>query len=316
MKRLILLSLVTLLCLPLAVYAASIGKTETIGQGKWDIGVDTELIFDRDIKAKLYSGSNSWSGNISPTEIDYEGIKIEIEGTGVNLSGAWNRADRPDIDRLSRPVIKITYGLLDNLDFYLKLGLSDGKTKGGNLNAKYTGSATNFKIKIEGETIYDGAVNVSANLDANWRYKLKNAFLYGFGLKGVYPLEDNWLLGIDTSYIRHRNSYSGNISYTLSGDLSGQAEETWKGKMTFEEWQIAPYIAKKIENFIPYFGVKYSDLRLENKQSGGEKNKFKADDNFGVFLGTDYKINDAWALNFEARFIDETAISFGGTYRF
>jgi len=37
---------------------------------------------------------------------------------------------------------------------------------------------------------------------------------------------------------------------------------------------------------------------------------------FGVFLGTDYKLNDSWSLNLEGRFVDETAMSFAAKYKF
>jgi hypothetical protein len=109
---------------------------------------------------------------------------------------------------------------------------------------------------------------------------------------------------------------AGSLFLRFAQDASPKLDS----KGNFQEWQRAPYIAKKIENFISYFGVKYSDHRAEYKEvdedGDVEKLKFKADDNFGVFLGTDYKVNDVLSLNFETRFIDETAISFGGTYRF
>jgi len=86
-----------------------------------------------------------------------------------------------------------------------------------------------------------------------------------------------------------------------------------------QEWHIAPYIAKKLGNFVPYLGVRYSDLRQNYKvvlEDESSKIKFKADDNFGVFVGTDFKITDTWKLNLEGRFVDETAMSLGATYKF
>ena len=68
---------------------------------------------------------------------------------------------------------------------------------------------------------------------------------------------------------------------------------------------------------MPYLGIKYSDLEIKATVDDEDTEiKLKADDNIGVFLGTDYKINDAWSLNIEARFIDETAMSFSAMYRF
>lgn len=262
MKRIILLSLITLLCLPLASYASSIGGAETQGQGKFGIGLDQELVFDRDMELK----------SIDPS---YPDETVEA---------------KPEIDSMYRTMVKASYGVLDNLDIYVKLGTADFK---GEMPWTWTdpfGSETGI-AKLKGD----------------------NAFAYGFGAKGTYNLKNDWIIGCDAQYLRHKNDYKG----IYSGDWG---EETFKGDITFQEWQVAPYIAKKIGNFVPYLGVKYSDLRQKVKVTWEddevETRKIEADDNVGVFVGTDYKIADNWKLNLEGRFVDETAISFGATYRF
>jgi hypothetical protein len=57
MKKLILLSLMTLLCLPLTVYAAGIGGPATNGQFKLGIGWDNDYVFNRDMKLKSFESS-------------------------------------------------------------------------------------------------------------------------------------------------------------------------------------------------------------------------------------------------------------------
>lgn len=42
----------------------------------------------------------------------------------------------------------------------------------------------------------------------------------------------------------------------------------------------------------------------------------KADNNVGVFIGSDYNITKNLSVNVEGRFIDETAMSIGATYKF
>jgi outer membrane protein W len=255
-RKLIALSLVTFLCLPLAVYAASIGGAETQGQGKFGIGLDQEFVFDRDLKFD----KASWGG-LGPGET----LKIEI-------------------DRMYRTMVKASYGVLDNLDVYAKLGTADFKMTG--------------VFTAPGE---------------EWHHveKGRNAFAYGVGAKGTYNLNDNWLIGIDLQYLGHKNKYKAS-GYNA---LNPAQTESWEGKATFREWQVAPYIAKKIGNFVPYLGVKYSDLRIKDKTEDGWM-KLKADDNVGVFLGTDYKLAENWKLNLEGRFVDETAMSLAATYKF
>lgn len=258
MKKFLVLSLVILFCLPLTVYAASIGGAETQGKGKIALSSDNEFIFDRDME---WDGA-SWQ--LDPSE--------EVKDV--------------EIDKMYRIMAKASYGLLDNLDVYVKLGAADFEAEG----------------KDYENGVYQGKVN----------YTGKNAFAYGFGMKGTYALQDNWLLGCDLQYLSHKNKFKGK----WIPDDPADSEETWTGKATIQEWQVAPYVGYKLGNFVPYFGVKYSDLVAKTKDNEGDWEKYKADDNVGVFLGTDYKIGENWKLNLEGRFIDETAMSFGATYKF
>lgn len=250
MKKLLFGSLLIFLCLFIAVsgYAASVGEAETQGKGKVGIGVDQEFIFDRDMKYQKGTENMDWG-------------KVEI-------------------DSMSRTMAKISYGLLDNLDLYVKLGAADAKVKG---------------------KAYDSWVGTDGSFGVN----TNNGFAWGLGAKATYELANDWFLGTDVQYLRHKQD--GRASYTGDPD--------WDVKYTFQEWQVAPYIAKRIGKFVPYAGVKYSDLRMNHKDIDGTI-KFKADDNFGMFVGTGYKINDRLSLNAEGRFIDETAISVACTYKF
>ena len=270
MRKLIVLSLALLLCLPLVVYAASMGGAETQGQGKFAIGMDQEFVFDRDMELK----------SMDPDQVVLWGGTLET---------------KPEIDSMYRTMVKANYGVLDNLDIYVKLGTADFK---GKMPWTWTeaGDWEKGTMKIEGD----------------------NAFAYGFGAKGTYNLKNDWIIGCDVQYLRHKNDYKGIDSWEDSTGDSG--EESFKGNVTFQEWQVAPYIAKKIGNFVPYLGVKYSDLRTKFKVTWKndkvETWKIEADDNVGVFLGTDYKIGENWKLNLEGRFVDETAMSLAATYKF
>ena len=265
MKKLIGLGLAALLLLPAAAYAASVGGAETVGQGEFSIGLDQEFVFDRDMK--FYKTSFP----ITP---------------GKRLM---------EIDKIYRSMLKASYGVFDNLDIYVKLGVAD------------------FKATRKWYSLMDPTWE-----QAREKCKGKNAFAYGVGFKGTYIMEDGWLIGMDIQYLRHKNNYTE--SFVIIGDAY-----TGSGKATFQEWHFAPYIAKRIGDFLPYLGGKYSDLRVRSKNnvSWGEeppvwsaRTKDKADNNFGVFAGIDYSLGERWKLNIEGRFLDETAVSAGATYRF
>lgn len=314
MKKLSFLCLAFLLCLPFVSYAASIGGAETQGKGKFSIGMDEELVFDRDFKDVTLNDGRAYTGITT--------ILIGGVPTDLNVTGALdNSKNKSNIDSMSRPMIKLSYGVLDNLDLFVRLG------------------EANFKHKIKGEQVDTGTFDepISGNsgtysgvIENRGTFTGKSAFVWGLGAKGVYPLKNDWSLGMQAQYLRHRNSIkckmtqkeTGTFTVTAGPDIgdtasyeSAEEEMNWTAKTTVQEWQIAPYIAKKMGNFIPYFGVKYSDLRGQYKEED-MKIKFKADDNFGVFLGTDYKIGKNFSLNIEGRFIDETAMSVGCTYKF
>jgi hypothetical protein len=269
-KRLIILCLAVILCLPAVVNAMSIGEVETQGKGKFSVGFDQEFLFDRDMK---------------------RGNKDELK-------------ELDDIDWFYRSMAKINYGILENLDIYVKLGTA------------------NFKSQSDGK--YEDSMWVGGYDLVKWKEEGNNAFAYGGGIKGAYNINDFLILGYGAQYLRHKNSWSGKESwdaYNGSGVYQYSREYYISGDMTFQEWQIACYVAKKLGNFTPYIGSKYSDLRIENKvQFYNSTTKYtyksKADNNVGVFVGTDYKIGDNLKLNVEGRFVDETAMSFGATYKF
>jgi opacity protein-like surface antigen len=256
MKKLV----VSFLCLGLVlsnalVYAASIGGAETQGQGKFGVALDTEYVFERDLKD---NGSD-----VDPGE-EFKSI---------------------DLEELYRIMVKTSYGLLDNLDVYVKLGVAD--------------------IEVSRVIYQNGAYDSTS--DAFGR----GNFAYGFGLKGNYELTEEWILGCDLQYVRHKNEFSWKTTNASGNVDSGVGDK----KATIQEWHVAPYVAYRLDNFTPYLGLKYSDIRFEGTV-GGYTSKYKADDNVGVFVGTDYEIGENLTLNLEGRFVDETALSFAATYKF
>lgn len=183
---------------------------------------------------------------------------------------------------------RLIYGLLDNLDVYARIGASDYKVK----DKHFTNGAESATDKFNTDT----------------------GIAYGIGLKGAYHINENLLLGCDLQYLRSKHEAKDNYSTAGGTELSTKYKS-----FTVQEWHVAPYVGYKTGNFLPYLGVRYSDGRLDMKKPSNTDFgaiKAEADNNFGVFLGTDYKIGENWKLNLEGRFVDEAAMSFGATYRF
>ena len=259
MKKIILLGLVLFLSLPVVAEATSIGGAETQGQERLAVGMDVAFLLDKDLKFK------SATGLLATQEIK-----------------------NVETDKGYQVMLKTSYGLLDNLDAYIKLGLAD-----------FEAEDDNYMLGIKwADDIIDSSTD----------------FAYGFGLKGKYELEEDWWVGCDLQYLRSKHEAKVTQDYVF-----GSTSTKYKS-FVVQEWHIAPYIAKRINNFAPYFGVRYSDMRLKMKNPDAalwlDDYKLEADDNVGVFLGTDYEIDDNLVLNLEVRFIDEMALSFGADYKF
>jgi len=215
-------------------------------------------------------------------QVEYENIfDRDLKLAKTNYHPQPANIDKVEIKKLYRSMVKANYGLLDPADVYLKLGVSS------------------FKQRVK-DSYGNGHINI---------YDSQSGLAYAIGVKYIFPWTTyGWLLGVDTQYLRQSNDWKTKADFQGEGD-----------KAYLYEWQIACLLGRKLGNFTPYLGVKYSDLRVKTRWAGvdeGKWEKYKAKDHWGVILGTDYKLSKSWALNFETRFIDETAISFGGTYRF
>jgi len=258
MKKVILLSLMMLLGLPLAAYAAGVGGPPIQGL---TIGFGQDFESGRDMK---------------PTPIVLPVVRGTITSGGCHIRH-WYRT-----------MLHVGYGLFDFLEVYVKLG----------------GAGFKFRTDIEdqlGNPVADATVHT------------KMGFAYGGGVKAAYEFKDGpvkgLLIGADAQYLRHTQRY-----HTMINSVMGPDSDS--GNVTLQEWQIGPFVGYRIMNFLPYVGMKYSDVRLRFS-GGGENTKFRADDHFGGFVGLTYDIVPRkLMLNVEGRFIDETGINCNVIYKF
>jgi opacity protein-like surface antigen len=86
--------------------------------------------------------------------------------------------------------------------------------------------------------------------------------------------------------------------------------------LEYSEWQIALGVSKQIDQFVPYGGIKYSDVKAELTIPGVGSEDTGSDNIFGIFVGCDFLANENISVGIEGRFIDETALAIRGMYRF
>jgi hypothetical protein len=137
-----------------------------------------------------------------------------------------------------------------------------------------------------------GSADIDYYTTRNWGFD--HGLAWGVGSRAKYELGSGYNIVVGAQYFSATDMKSNTL---------GDAD--WK------EWQVSLAGTKQIGRSVPYVGVKYSDAKL----TSGEP-KEVADENVGVFVGTDVKITGQWSVNVEGRFVDETAVSFGVSYRF
>jgi len=247
----------------LPVMAASVGSPNTQGKNKIAVTPEWSYIFGRNLDYK--------KATRPPGNDQYRAVNFRID-RGYNVVG------------------KVSYGIFNSMDIYVKLGVA------------------NYDFK--GDVFVEDTRKIDEKLSA------RNAFLYGGGFKLAYELKDNWIIACDGQYLAssHELDFRATNLFTEAVSIAKYAD------CRLQEWQVAPYLAKKIADFTPYLGVRYSDFRMCQKNPDSllrwDNLVFGADRNIGVFTGMDWDLGKSFKLNVEGRFIDETALSIGAAYRF
>ncbi|MEW6171151.1 MAG: hypothetical protein AB1472_06305 [Candidatus Omnitrophota bacterium] len=303
MKKRIFLILIAFFSFIQIGFAAGINGAQTHGKNKVSIGLEQEFVFDRNLERDPWSYSRVWYVPAAPV---IGRLIYEFKPT------------TSEVNKLYRTLIKVSYGLLDNLDIYVKLGTSDTQ-----IRQNYDGLVGGFPM---------------SSLGGGFNYRTEGpTFVYGGGIKATYDLTKGWFVGCDAQYLTSKSDYylSNIATVQILGLGILDSVESYRGELLFQEWHVAPYLAKKIGKFSPYLGLRYSDSKIRDRSRIAAQNAFldmqfflpdlsqssyshryKAENNLGIFFGTDYKVNKNWTLNLEAHFRDEYVINFSGTYSF
>lgn len=243
--------------------AASVGSPKTQGQGKIAATAEWSYIFSRDLD---FVSATRPPGHENDRPLNFRIVK------GNNVTG------------------KVSYGLFNAMDIYIKLGVA------------------NYDFK--GDVFVGDIKRVEEKLSAG------NSFLYGGGFKFVYELKEGWIIGCDAQYLTSDHE----LDFRATNVTSGGVTTAKYADFRIQEWQAAPYIAKKIADFMPYLGARYSGFRIKQENPNDPRRWdnliFNADYNVGVFAGMDWNFGNSFKLNVEGRFVDETAMSVGAVYRF
>ncbi|MBU0650663.1 hypothetical protein KKC59_02005 [bacterium] len=167
----------------------------------------------------------------------------------------------------------------------------------------------NFSYGLNKYVCLDGKLGVG---DVDYDRDIGEEFNYHTGFAGGYgfrvKLFDDETVDDNIKFIvgaHHICVHPHSIS-----DSAGLKQE-----VVWDDWQVDGIMFKQFGSFIPYVGAKIKKVYLIRK-TNGDRTRMKSDTEVGGACGFDYRFNDNWVFNAEARFIDEEAYSAGVSYLF
>ena len=147
-------------------------------------------------------------------------------------------------------------------------------------------------------------------------YQTAEDFTWGVGARAIFISWGNTSLGADAA-IQWANMKSkweaiNGVSYNKHSNIN------------YREWQVGMGVSHKIEILVPYFAVKYSNVRGKLKNlspylfppNGSDNFNLKNRTYVGIALGATVSMGTIFDLNVEASLIDEEAISLAANLKF
>ncbi|MGE3533371.1 MAG: hypothetical protein AB7H48_00900 [Parachlamydiales bacterium] len=152
--------------------------------------------------------------------------------------------------------------------------------------------------------------------DVRLKFKTDQHFAWTVGGRAILAYWGDTQLGIDAKYFQFDPCIH-------SLKLNGKSISPEGAFYDYREWQVGLGVSQRIKLFIPYVGLKYSDVRAKfhhlkalswifPEKHFTMKNKHP----IGIFLGAGLSFDRGLNINFEARFYDETAITASADVRF
>lgn len=229
---------------------------------------------------------------------------------------------------LSKDVEEPTVGVIveGEFDFTGDMKLKD---TGADDKYRFLGSKTGLVFKdkfivygLLGSAYYEEEFESAGS---KVKVETKNELAWGIGATAILyeseiELFGNSILrfGVDG---RYRNSELDADKVIIDGtEYKIPIGDVTALSVEYSDWQIAGAASLQCGRFVPYFGVKYSDIdaKVSATVSGTtySDDDIKLKHNVGIFVGTDILVLDFMSVNVEGRFISEEALTLGCAIRF
>ncbi len=273
MKSGFVLSLVILVLVGGTAFAQELGNpAKLIGKGQFDVGLQGVL-------------------NVKQSFSDYTLYRTFSNGThNSSRVGA-------DFENDAFYMATVTYGLLDRLNVFARLGLANG-----------------------GEWKDYQAGN-------NWKANLESNFVWALGAKfDALKLDSGFGVTLAGQYLRYDDRDVKDWRSQETGESAGQLG--WNTNDSIDYWQ-ADFVLTThwtFGMFTPYVGAGYSWYKVnfngewthQNPQIGWIKydSTFENNNTFSGLVGFDVDLGDHFKINAQGTFISRTAVTLGISYCF
>ncbi len=273
MKKIIIL-LVFLLALPGSVaFAQELGNpAKLIQKGQFAVGIQGNWVFKQAFE-------------------DYDLKKT--------YPGGYKKTDRQgsDFEGDQYYMATITYGLIDCINLFCKLGIVDG--------GKWTDTEPGDY----------------------WKADLASAFVWAIGAKGkIYEFANGIGLAAGAQYLRYDNRTVKNWRSLTYGKTA--AEFHWLTDDQMDYWQVDAIanVYWTLGRFTPYVGAGYSYYNVDYKGRWNlevppygwvdYKGSLSNENNFTALVGVDVNVWKNLKANIEGTFVSRSALTIGVSYSF
>ena len=274
MKRLFAFTLIAVVLFTgSAVFAQMLGNpAKLIGEGQIDVGVEGVLTTKQSFSD--YTLDRSYANGTS----DSSRVGADFENDAYYMA-------------------TVTYGVLDRINVFARLGLADG-----------------------GDWLEYQPGN-------NWKGKLESNFVWALGAKfDALKLDNGFGVVMGGQYLRYDNRKVKDWRSEETGQSAGQLG--WNTDDTIDYWQ-ADFVLSThwtIGAFTPYVGggISYSKVNFDGQWTNNDPrigwikydSSFANSNKFSGLVGLDVDIGDHFKVNVQGTFISRTAVSLGLSYCF
>ena len=193
-------------------------------------------------------------------------------------------------------MVTLTYGIIDQINVFAKLGMVDG------------GKWLDYEP------------------GKNWKGDLESNFVWAIGAKGkVYEFDNGLGFGLGAQYMRYDSRKVKNWRYLETGQTASALG--WSTSDKIDYWQLDAMANAywALGRFIPYIGVGYTYSHVDQNGKWTElstdrwvnyDSSFSNENNFTAVAGVDIDLGMNFKANIQGTFVSSTALTVGISYCF